>query len=198
MVAKLEADNDGNPVLMVADATDATCIGIFFCHKTTSFYRPVVLEEQTFGTSPNTADVIFLNHANIKSGSLKMSSTGATSDTAIASNLYTLSIVNGTVTDAATNFSNTGTFYFSYLYEDPNLTGIDQTLGSGMAATLEDQGEIGTLVYDTAKVYTLMGILYCDANGYLTSSDSGGSHIGVVTKVPTAEDPELRFKLNIV
>ena len=55
MVAKLEADSNGNPVLKVADANDTNLIGLFYCHKTTNFYRPIVDESQTFSTSPNTA-----------------------------------------------------------------------------------------------------------------------------------------------
>jgi hypothetical protein len=105
---------------------------------------------------------------------------------------------NGIVTLNGTGTGKVGataTVWVSYLYEDATLSGIDQTLGSGCAATLEDQGEIATLVYDTSKAYTLMDSLYSNASGYLTSTNGGGSVVGKVTKVPTAEDAELRYKL---
>jgi hypothetical protein len=197
MVAILEADSDGNPVLKVADATDTALIGLFFCHKTTNFYRPIVDESKTYGTSPNTAWVIYLDHANLKSGSVKVTdSTGGTTYTLTTD--YTVNNTNGVITRTSTgSIAADETVLVTYLYEDTTLTGLDQTLGSGLAATLEDPGEVATLVYDTSKAYTLMGSLYADANGYLTSTDGGGTVVGKVTKVPTAENPELHFKLSI-
>jgi hypothetical protein len=66
-----------------------------------------------------------------------------------------------------------------------------------MAATLEDRGEAATLVYDTSVVYTLMGNLYVNSAGYLTSDPGGSTVVGKVTKVPTADNPELCFKLTV-
>ena len=197
MVANLEADSDGNPVLTVANATDTALIGLFFCHKTTNFYRPIVDESQTFGTSPNTSWIIYLDHASLKSSSVKVTdSTGVTTYTLTTD--YTVNTTNGVITRTSTgSIGATDTVLVTYSYEDTSLTGIDQTLGSGMAATLEDPGEVATLVYDTSKAYTLMGSIYSDANGYLTSTNGGGTAVGKVTKVPTAENPELHFKLSI-
>ena len=197
MVAKLEADSDGNPVLKVADADDTTIIGLFFCHKTTNFYRPITDEEKTFGTSPNTSWAIYLDHANLKSGSVKVTNEAGDTTYAVTTD-YTVNDTNGVVTRTSTGgIGGTDTVKVSYLYEDQTLTGLDQTLGSGLAATLEDPGEVATLVYDTSKAYALMASLYCDANSYLTSTDGGGSVVGKVTKPPTAENPELHFKLTV-
>ncbi|MFA5153413.1 MAG: hypothetical protein WC554_12690, partial [Clostridia bacterium] len=111
---------------------------------------------------------------------------------------YSVSLTNGTITRTSTgDIGATDTIYVSYLYQDPNLVGIDQTLGSRKAATLEDAGEIASLVYDTGVSYTLMGNLYSNALGYITSTNGGGSVVGICTKVPTAEDPEIHFKLKI-
>lgn len=200
-VAKLEADANGNPVLMTADANDTNLIGLFYCHKTLSFYRPIINEEQTFGTSPNTATIVYLNHANIKASSVQVTSTGASPTPYTETTDYTVNTTNGYInTSTGTSaIGATDTVYISYLYLDPNLVGIDQTLGSGKAATLEDAGEVATLVYCTgvATPYTLMCDLYSNATGYITTANGGGSIVGKCTKVPTAEDPELHFKLMV-
>lgn len=192
-VAKLATDSNGNVVLQTAGAADTTAlIGLFYCHKTLSFYKPVVGEEQTFSVSPNTSTIVYLNHANVKTGSVYVTSTGGA---VVSSTGYTLTSVNGYLTATT---PKTGTWKINYLYQDPNLVGIDQTLGSGKAATIEDAGEVATLVYDTSVAYTLNGNLYANANGYITSySGGGGSIVGRCTKVPTAADPELHFKLKI-
>ena len=196
-VAILGADGDGNPVLQVAGAASTTIIGLFYCHKTTSFYRPVVDEVQTFSTSPNTAWVIYLNNANVKASSVKIYNVTqgkATTD-------FVLSGTNGYITRSSTGsaiIAATDVVRVTYLYEDPTLTGIDQTLGSGMAATLEDWGDVATLVYDTSQTYTIMCNLYANATGYITSySGGGGSIIGSCTKPPTSDNPELWLKLKI-
>jgi hypothetical protein len=200
MVAKLVDKSDGNgPVLDVADADDNEILGIFYCHKTTNFYRPIVDEAQTMGTSPNTATVIYLNHANIKASSVRLRTSSGLL-VLVETTDYDVNTTNGVITLNSTGngkVGDTAAMLVSYMYEDPTLTGIDQTLGSGMAAVLEDQGEIASLVYDTSKAYTLMGYVYSNASGYLTSANGGGAKVGIVTKVPSAEDPELRFKLNV-
>jgi hypothetical protein len=197
MIAKLEASSNGNAVLKVSNATDTNILGIFYCHKTTSFYRPVVDEEQTYGTSPNTSWAVYLNHSNLKDGSVKVTNEAGDTTYTVTTD-YTVNNTNGVVTRTSTGaIGATDTIKLAYMYEDPNLSGIDQTLGSGMAATLEDHGEMATLIYDTSKAYTLMGSLYCNASGYLTSTNGGGSVVGKCTKVPTAEDNELRFKLTV-
>lgn len=199
MVANLEANSTtGDPELTVANATDTALIGIFFCHKTTSFYRPVVDEEQTFGTSPNTSSIVYLNRPLVKASSYVVTTAAdGAGATWTETTHYIMNTTNGTVTRTSTGIGSSDTIYVTYLYEDSSLTGIDQTLGSGMAATLEDNGEIATLVYDTGQTYSLMGSLYSDANGYLTSTNGGGSVVGICTKVPTANNPELHFKLSL-
>ena len=193
-VAKLGADVNGKPVLQTAAAADAGLIGLFYCHKTLSFYKPVFGESQTFGTAPNTASIIYLNNANIKVGSVYLSKAGFP---VTSTGNWTLQDVNGTITRISGAIGATDTVVVNYLYKDPNLVGIDQTLGSGKAATIEDAGEVATLVYDTAKPYALMGNLYANADGYITSVNGTGTLVGLCTKVPTAEDPELHFKLKI-
>lgn len=191
-VASLVADGTtGLPVLRTALATDTTqLIGLFYCHKTLSFYKPVVGESKTFSTSPNTTTILYLNHANVQADSVYITSGGV----AVSTSDYTLTATNGVITaDSPT----TGTWLISYLYEDSSLIGIDQTLGSGKAATLEGDCEVATLVYDTSKAYTLNGNLYSTSTGYVTSTYGGGSVVGRCTKTPTATDPELHFKLKI-
>ncbi len=198
-VANLEADaTTGEPILTVAINTDTTgVIGLFYCHKTTAFYKTVVNESQTFGTSPNTSALIFLNHANVKSGSVLITDTDGNAFT-ITTDWSLYSATNGVIlrTSAGTAPTASETVLVSYQYEDPQLYGIDQTLGSGMAATLEGVGDIATLVYDTSKQYTLNASLYVNSSGYITST-GGSKAIGKVTKVPDAENPELHFKMNL-
>lgn len=198
MVAKLVDDGNGGAYLQVADDDDVNIIGLFYCHKTTNFYRPIVEESQTFSTSPNTAWAVYLNHAGVKSGSVKVyDNTGGAAATLTTD--YTVNTTNGVITRTSGGIlAASDEILVTYLYEDPNLTGLDQTLGSGLAATLEDAGDVATLVYDTSKTYTVMQRLYCDANGYVTNTDGGGSQVGFVTKPPTSDSPELWFKLNIV
>jgi len=195
-VAALGSDANGNPVLEVANATSKKVVGIFFCHKTSVFYQPVVCEAQTFGAGGNTAFVVYLNHANLKSGSIVVEDVNGTDYTVTTD--YTVNTTNGTITRTSTGFIGaTDTIYVTYMYQDMSLTGIDQTLGSGCAATIEDFGELATLVYDTSVAYSIMAKLYSDANGYLTTTSGGGAVVGYVTKVPTVDDPELHFKLSI-
>jgi len=192
-VAMLATDSNGKPVLQTAIANTTTAlIGLFYCHKTISFYKPVVDEAQTFSTSPNTSTILYLNNANVKTGSVVITSGGAV----VSGSGWNLTGVNGYITKTS---PGTGTWLISYLYTDPNLVGIDQTLGSGKAATLEDQCEVATLVYDTGSStpYTLNCNLYSNASGYVTAASGGGSVVGRCTKVPTADDPELHFKLKI-
>jgi len=192
-VAMLATNSNGKPVLQTAIANTTTAlIGLFYCHKTISFYVPVVDEAQTFGTFPNTSTILYLNHANVKTGSVVITSGGAV----VSSGGWTLTSTNGYITKGSTG---TGTWLISYLYADPNLVGIDQTLGSGKAATLEDQCEVATLVYATGSStpYTLNCNLYSNAEGYITATPGGGSVVGRCTKTPTADDPELHFKLKI-
>jgi len=198
-VANLETDSTtGEPILTVATNSDTTgIVGLFYCHKTTAFYKSVQKEAQTFGASPNTAALIFLNHANVKSGSVLVTNASGTPYT-ITTDWSLYSATNGVIlrTSAGTAPAASTAVLVSYLYEDASLYGIDQTLGSGMAATIEGVGDIATLVYATSVQYTLNGALYVDSSGYITSA-GGSKQIGKVTKVPDSENPELHFKMNL-
>jgi hypothetical protein len=197
MAATLTTDSDGKVVLTAADNTTSTgkIIGLFYCHKTTSFYRAVKDELQVVGTSPNTASLVYLAHANLKAGSIRVVQRDLDETVYAEDTNYTCNDTNGVVT-VSTGIGATEALLISYLYLDPNLIGIDQTLGSGKAATLEDNGEIGTMIYDTSKAYTLNASLYVNSAGYLTTT-AGAAVVGMVTKPPTSEDPELHFKMKL-
>ena len=181
--------------LVVADNTDTEVLGLFYCHKTISFYRPVQDEEHTFGTAPNTSTIVYLNNAYLKAGSVLVTSTGGV--VVADSGNWSVNTTNGTITrNPSGSIAADATINISYLYQDSNLVGIDQTMGSGKAATLEDSGEVATLVYDTSVTYTVMGSVYVTSDGYITST-AGAKAIGIVTKAPSSEDPEIHFKLQL-
>jgi len=196
MIGALTTDTNGNPVVVVADSDDTNVIGMFYCHKTLSFYRPIMDEPQTFGTDPNTSTIAYLNHANLKSSTGYIKVTNAAGTPYTNGINFTVSATNGYIKRNGNGISSTGTIYVSYLYQDPNQAGIDQTLGSGQAAMLEGVGEIATLVYDPECAYTLMNAVYCNDDGIITSS-TGSKVIGYVTKVPSAENPELNLKISL-
>ena len=193
MVATL-VDDDGTPKLAVADNTSTNAVGIFWCHKTTSFYRPIVEESVTVASAQ-----VILKYANVLASSVKVTSTaGAAYD---ITDDYTLTnISNGIIgivgSGSGGAIGATETILVSYRYKDANLTGIDQTLGSGNAAVLEDPSEVATLVYDTARTYVLNTKLYVNADGIITNA-TGGVVIGKVTKVPSSDSAELNYKLQI-
>jgi len=203
-IAKLAADANGNPVATVCThtATDIP-VGIFWSHKTTSFYVPVVDEPITFTGSGST---VALKHANLKgtAGSyirLSITANGGVDETYTTD--YTANYVNGTITHAGGGtVGATATVYVSYLYKDPNQSGIDTTLGAGKVVLLEDKGEIATRVYDSKAVFALTGdngIIVVSPDGIPTTKtiQATAPIIGKVTKVPTASDPELCFKFSI-
>lgn len=198
MAAKLVADVNGNPMVTRAGAGDTTLIGLFFCHKTTSFYRPIIAEAQTFGTAPNTATTVLLNHANVKTSYYQVCSSTGTPYTEGGGNDYTIDTTHGIVTRRVGGGITAGaTVYVTYHFQDPNQYGIDQTLGSGQAATLEGIGEIATMIFDSSKVYILMNPIYVNGDGYLTSTPGGGSIVGKCTQIPNASNPELHVKLSL-
>jgi len=179
--------------LVVADASTQHFIGLFNCHKTTSFYRPIVDEEVTF---TGAASSIALDNAYVKSNATTKvtNSTGLTTYTYTTA--YTLNLTNGLIIQTSTgSIGTTATVLVSYLYKDINLTGVDQTLGSGKASTIEGNGEIATQVYDTSAAWAENAHVTVSALGLPTI---GGSYvIGFVTKVPTASDPELHFQMRL-
>jgi hypothetical protein len=184
-------DSDGNAV--VADDSSTQILGLFFCHKTTSFYRPIVDEEATFTGSGTT---VTLAHANLQSGSVRVTDSAGTAYTVTTD--YTVNNTNGTITHVGGGgIGVTETVLVDYRYQDPNLAGLDQTLGSGRAAIVEGTGEIATLVYETNAAWALNTDVTVSANG-LPTIGGGGQVIGFVTKVPTSSDPELQFQMRMV
>lgn len=183
-------DSDGKAA--VADDSATKILGLFFCHKTTSFYRPIREEQVTFTGALST---VTLNHANLKSSAcVRVTSTDGLTVYTLTTH-YTVNTTNGTITHVS-GIGNTDTVLVSYLYADPNLAGLDQTLGSGKAAIIESNGEIGTLVYETNAAWAINAVVKISANGLPTVGGSGAT-IGFVTKVPSASDPEMTFQMRL-
>jgi hypothetical protein len=184
----------GQVLVQTVSGTSDKVVGMFFTDNTTVFYRPSFREVHTFGENPSAPNDVYLM-PYVKTASYSVQNLAGTPYTETTN--FTLNTTNGILTNV--NMGATATVYVSYMYKDVNLSGINQTLGSGMAALLEGVGEIGTLAYDTssATAYALNAAIYFNATGYLTSA-SGSTAIGYITKAPTADDPELRVKLSLV
>lgn len=202
-IAKLTADANGNPIATVCTATSTDVpVGIFWCHKTLSFYSAAVNEAVTFTGSGTT---VALKHAYLKGAAgTYVKVTNTVEGTAYTYTTdYTINYTNGTITHVgAGSIGTTATVYISYLYKDMNQSGIDQTLGAGKVVLLEDKGEIATRLYDTSVKWALTGndaIVVCNADGIVTTRTKDGSApaVGKVTKVPTSSDTELCFKFSI-
>ena len=184
-------DSDGNAA--VADDSSTQILGLFYCHKTTSFYRPIVDEEVTFTGS---ATSVTLANANLHSGSIRVTDSAGSAYTITTD--YTVNLTNGIITHVGGgSIGATETVLVDYRYQDPNLAGLDQTLGSGRASIIEGAGEIATLAYETNAAWALNTDVTVSANGLPTIGGSGAV-IGFVTKVPTASDPELQFQMRMV
>lgn len=180
--------------LVVADDTASQkIIGLFNCHKTTSFYAPAVAEEGTFTGASSS---ITLAHAYVQtsSGVLVTDSTGVTTYTLGTD--YTVNTTNGLITNLNVGIGATDTVLVTYRYKDINLTGVDQTLGSGKASTIEGNGEIATQVYNSAAAWAENTAVTVGSDGLPTIGGTGTT-IGFVTKVPTASDPELHFQMRL-
>jgi hypothetical protein len=184
-------DSDGNAA--VADDSSTQILGLFYCHKTTSFYRPVIDESITF-TGDNTS--VTLNNANLQSGSVRVTDSDGSAYTLTTD--YTVNVTNGIITHVSTgSIGSTETVLVDYRYQDPNLAGLDQTLGSGRASIIEGAGEIATLAYETDAAWAINTDVKVSANGLPTIGGSG-QVLGFVTKVPTSSDPELQFQMRMV
>lgn len=176
----------------VADTSATKIVGIFFCHKTTSFYKPVINESITF-TGANSS--VTLSHANLQNGSVRVTDLAGSAYTVTTD--YTVNHTNGIITHVSGgSIGATENVLVDYRYKDPNLTGIDQTLGSGRAAIIEGNGEIATLAYETDAAWALNADVKVSANGLPTVGGSGAT-IGFCTKVPTASDPELQYQMRL-
>ena len=186
MVAARTTDADGNNILTVCNAS-AIPVGIFYLHKNLNFYVPVIGEAHTM------ASAVTLDNANVTNVSVVNASTGV-AYTVITN--FTVSAVNGIITNM--NIPNGTHVKVNYLYKDPNTSGVDQTVPTGLISILEGEGQIGTLIYDTSAVFAINDLLHCNADGYLsTASGLSGKVVGIVTQAPTANDQELIFKLSI-
>lgn len=176
--------------LVVASDSSTYVVGLFFCHKTTNFYRPVIDESITF---TGAATTINLANAYVLQASVKVTDTDGNAYTLTTD--FTVNETNGQIIHTSTgSIGTTETVLVDYRYKDPNLTGIDQTLGSGKAAIIESNGEIATLIYETDAAWAINAAVKVSANG-LPTVGGGGTTIGFVTKVPASSDPELHFQM---
>jgi len=180
----------GNKVVVTKYSGNEPVIGLFYCHKTTWFYRPVVNAEVTFGSDQKA----YLK-PYIATGSLVVinPSTGAAISSDSGNN-WTIDETNGVLTRVSTT-NVPATVLVTYRYKDPNQAGIDQTM-SGKVSVLEGNAELATLVYNTAAAWTLGATVRAGNDGLLTVGGSGAT-IGIVTKPPTADDPELHIKMRL-
>jgi hypothetical protein len=193
----LTTDSNGKVVVETVDSTADKVIGVFFTDNTTTFYSAAYAEEHTFGENAATPNVIYVK-PYVKASSYVVCSTASTATGVRHTETtdFTIDTTSGAITNTLVGIAATSTVYVTYMYKDVNLSGINQTLGSGKAALLEEVGEIATIQYSTtsATAYVLGASIYYDSSGYLTAT-SGSSAIGFITKVPTADDPELYVKL---
>ena len=194
-LAKL-ATVSGNVMVQTVNNTSNKPIGIFFTDNTTTFYKPSYKEVHTFGENATTPTIVYVQ-PYVKTATYVVANVSGTPYTEGVD--YSINITNGAITNLGVGIGATATIYVTYMYKDINLSGLNQTLGSGKAAILEEVGEIATIQYETeaTTAYTLGASIYFNSNGYLTA-DSGSSAIGYITKVPSADDPELYVKLNFM
>lgn len=199
-LATLTTDSNGKVVVETVNSTSDKVIGVFFTDNSTTFYRAAYAEEHTFGENAAAPNVIYVN-PYVKASSYVVSNAADTATAHLYTETtdYTVDTTSGAITNTLVGIAATATVYVTYMYKDINLSGINQVLGSGKAALLEDFGEIATIQYDTtsATAYTLNAAIYYNSSGYFTAT-SGSSAIGFITKVPTADDPELYIKLDLV
>lgn len=194
MVLKLAVVSGKTVVTNVTAATD-TPIGIAYSNKADNFYRPVVQEVHTFGENASAANVIYVK-PYLLSGSVQVLDSSLSEIT--ASGNYTVDLTVGSITrTGGGSIGATDTVYVNARYRDIYISGIDDTLGSGKVALIEDTGEVATLMYDTTAAWTLGANVGFTTAGLVTVRTSSNTIIGTVTKVPTASEPELCFKLNI-
>jgi hypothetical protein len=83
----------------------------------------------------------------------------------------------------------------SYVYQIPNVSGDDSTLGSGHITVWFQRGIFQTDMYETNQRYPLNSILFVSENGRLTTSQPNEDYPGValVTGPPTAAFGTLEF-----
>jgi len=186
----------GGKVTLADDTADTKIIGLFNCHKTSSFYRPVIDEVVVGGGD---GEDVALNNVILQSGSVKVTKSDGTTVLTGGGDDYTVNLIHGLIklhAGGSNSLTGTETVLVDYRYKDPNHAGLDMTLGSGKASTIEGVGEIATLVYETDAAWAENAAVTVSANGMPTIGGTG-TKIGFVTKVPTAEDPELHFQMRL-
>lgn len=195
-IAGMVATISSGKVTLADDTGGLKIIGLFNCHKTSSFYRPVI-DEAVVGGGDG-VDVA-LENANLQSGSVKVTKSDGVTVLTGGGDDYTVNLTNGLIklhAGGSNSLVGTETVLVDYRYKDPNHAGLDMTLGSGKASIIEGTGEIATLVYETNAAWAENAAVAVSANGMPTIGGSGAV-IGFVTKVPTAEDPELHFQMRL-
>lgn len=195
-LAKLGLDANGKvavqPVTLITDAP----IGVFVTSNTTTFYRPEADEPHVIGEDIDSPNTITLKKPYVKADSfvVRNAATGVAYVEGAAAD-YTINLVNGVITNV--NIPNATAVLVSYHFKDVNLSGINQVLGSGKAALLEQVGSIATLMYDTTAAWALNAEVKFTAEGLLTVG-GGSATIGRVTKAPTYDDPSIHVLLDLV
>lgn len=189
MLGTLQGTTSGSPTglpQVILAASGSQLIGVIDENKTTQFIATVsneVVNTTGGGLTVN------LNNANVVAGTF---STGT-------ANAILTSATNGTVTGTVA-----GTVSYSYVI--PGKAGDDTTLASGKCTLWLQEGEYATDVYEvatgsgTTAVYAVGEKLYCSVNSKLTCSPasttaSGATVVGYVTKTPSAGNPFLHFYL---
>jgi len=192
-IAGYVAALDSNSLAIVADNTTTKVLGLYNCHKTVNFYVPVQDEEGIF---TGAGSYIALTYAYVKTSTVRVyDSTGVT--LYIEDTDYTVDYTHGLIIHKASgSIGTTDLILIDYTYHDPNITGLDQTIGSGAASVIEGNGEIATLAYETNAAWTVNAVIRVSANGLPTTSGTGTA-FGFVTKQPTAGNPELQFQMRL-
>lgn len=193
-LATLSTDSNGKVVVVAVSGTGDVPIGVFATSSTTTFYRPVAAEAHAIGEDVNNPTLITLNNPYVKASSYVVRNAG-TGDAYTETTNFTINTTNGVITNV--NIADTTEITVSYLYKDVNLSGINQVLGSGKAALLEQVGEIATLMYDPTAAWALNAAVKFTAGGLLTVG-GGSATIGKVTKAPTFDDPAVHVLLDLV
>jgi len=190
-------DTEGR--ITLADGVDA--YGVAKWNKADTFYSPVVDESiQLNGTTPSNLD-----HANIKSGSVRVTSSDGSTVYAETTD-YTVNYTNGQITRVgAGNIPDGATVLVTYSYQMTEYelkvirgtnyqNATDDTLGSGKMTVAQDFFEIYTDQYDTSQGYTPGDVLYVGSGataGLFTTDNASGKAYGIVVKAPSASDPLL-------
>jgi len=188
--------------LEVAVATSDKLVGIFNCHKATAFYKPVINESKTF---TGAASTVTLANTYLRATYIVVTdSTGVTAYTETTD--YTVNDTTGVITHVAAgsggSIGTTDTVLVSYLYQDRNLSELDQTIKSKKASVMEGSGEVGLLIYDITKFnansgpFALGTKVTPNAIGLASTGGSDGS-LGYVTQLPTSADPTLYIQMEL-